>query len=741
MIGLRWRAAVLTAATIIFFIHAASNGVAAQVTLVNMIPNFMSGETNQDSEPNLAVNPANASQIAGSAFTPSQGFCGKNLAPIFVSSNGGTTWAISCIVPSDAVGMTGDITVRFAGTTNNFYAGILRRPGSLRLNILRTNNFLGPAAMTVLIDRSGKGVDQPYVQATTVAPNDRIYVGDNDFNSPGGRTATIDQSLNAQLAAPLFSTIRIESRATSSQDAPPIRPAIHSDGTIYAVFYSWRTAPAGGRTTDVVVVRDDTGGSGPAPFTALVDPGDMLSGMRVVTGRNVPFENFSHPNLGQERLVASNLSIAVDPTNSSVVYVAWADRPGKDDYVLHVRRSLDRGATWSAADLRTVKNATNPALAISGDGMVGFLYQQVIGTENTQRWVTHFERTQDAFANIHDLVLADVPAGSPAPQFLPYIGDYVHLMTVGATFYGILSANNTPDSANFPNGVTYQRNANFVTHTLLNTDNRTAVNVSIDPFFFRVEPTEEPAFEYAAKIVCGLQKDPRDMRLTRGFYATTINIHNPAALTTKFFKKLALTYPPDEQRPGKIFPIGQDSLGPDEALKVDCNDIRKRLFPNGFPEPYIEGFVVIQSRESMDVTSVYTTAALDREGNPSEQRGIEVEQIRERRTSQRASDLIPVPDTKGSFCRRARDGRLVVTVKNQGAGAAGLSTTEVDFFTFGKTAEPTPALAPGTAVDLFFPIPPNCFNPDCEFKITVDSTSQVTESNKANNTSSDRCIG
>ena len=35
-----------------------------------MIPQSMSNETNQDSEPNLAVNPANPLQIAGSAFTP-----------------------------------------------------------------------------------------------------------------------------------------------------------------------------------------------------------------------------------------------------------------------------------------------------------------------------------------------------------------------------------------------------------------------------------------------------------------------------------------------------------------------------------------------------------------------------------------------------------------------------------------------------------------------------------------------
>lgn len=484
---------------------------AAHISVVNMVPNNLSGEINQDSEPNLAVNPVNTSQIAGSAFTPDQGICGLNLAPIYVSTDGGNTWNWNCIVPSQTGSLTGtgDITLRFGGTTSNLYAGILRLPGFLRLNILRSTNFTNPAPMTVLVDRTGSGVDQPYVQATTVnqlgiirqrcffwrwlcipqfgiIANDHVYVGDNDFNAAAGRTATVDQSLNAQATTPTFTVNRLEPRATNGQDLPPIRPAIASNNTtIYAAYFGWRV----GGTTDVVVVRDDSGGAGASPFTALVDPGDGLAGVRVVTGRNVIFENFSHANFGQERLVASNLTIAVNPTNNAHVCVGWGDRVGTEVQTLHVRCSTDSGGTWSASDLRTITNATNPALAFNSDGTLGFLFQQVTGAGATQRWVTHLERTSNSFATPpSDLVLADVPANTPAVQFIPYIGDYVHLMAVGNTFYGIFSANNTPNNANFPNGVTYQRNANFTTNTLLNTDNVTPVGVSIDPFFFRVSP-------------------------------------------------------------------------------------------------------------------------------------------------------------------------------------------------------------------------------------------------------------
>src|SRR5713101_74635 len=90
---------------------------AATVLLVNMIPQSLSGETNQDSEPNLAVNPANPLQIAGSAFTPNP--TGTGNAPIFVSTNGGTTWVLNTTVPSAV--STHDITLKFAGTSNRLF--------------------------------------------------------------------------------------------------------------------------------------------------------------------------------------------------------------------------------------------------------------------------------------------------------------------------------------------------------------------------------------------------------------------------------------------------------------------------------------------------------------------------------------------------------------------------------------------------------------------------------------------
>lgn len=455
---------------------------AQNVLIVNMIPKSLSFETNQDSEPTLSVNPANPLQIAASAFTPDPG--GGNLAPIYVSTDGGNTWVLNSIVPSDSASgsMTADITVAFSGSSNVLYAGIIRLPivrNSSRLNILSTKDFLGSTKMKVLVDRMS--VDQPYVEAATATSGvekgkDQVFVGSNDFAAPNGKTATIDRSNNGTN----FSQVRIESRTTSGQDGPPVRPATHSDGTVYAVYHSWRTfdSNTGNRTADIVVVRDDNWGNGAPSFGALKDT-DNLSGKRVVQNSHFNFDDF----LGLER-TGGAVAIAVDPTNSDVAYVSWADTQN-GVYTIHLRKSSDRGVTWSANDLKVVASATNPALAVNNNGTIGFLYQQMVGAGASQRFVTHLQYSDDE-RNWTDLVLADTPANTPQKVFDPYLGDYAHLLSVGRDFYGIFSANNQPDPAHFPNGVSYQRNHDFTKKQLLDTDGVAPVDPSIDPFFFKV---------------------------------------------------------------------------------------------------------------------------------------------------------------------------------------------------------------------------------------------------------------
>src|SRR5262245_28869548 len=104
------------------------------IKVVNIIPQSNSGETEQDSEPNVAVNPANPLEIAASAFTPGDG----TNAPIYVSADGGDTWDIKYIIPTPDIH---DITLRFALNSNNLYSGIIADDASFE--ILRVNDLSG----------------------------------------------------------------------------------------------------------------------------------------------------------------------------------------------------------------------------------------------------------------------------------------------------------------------------------------------------------------------------------------------------------------------------------------------------------------------------------------------------------------------------------------------------------------------------------------------------------------------
>lgn len=454
-----------------------------------MIPQSLSGETNQDSEPNIAVNPNNPLQIACSAFTPNP--MGGSSAPIFVSTNGGDTWTLNNIVPGAGRIGTSDITLKFAGTSNRLFTSILGGTTGA-FEVLRTLNFTNPAPMTLLESRGNE--DQPYVQAATVAGGagagkDRVYIGVNDFNAPGGKTATIEQTLDGGVAAPAFSSIRVEKRNTLGQNGPQVRPAIHPDGTVYTAFYRWISSngsfPANTfviTNAEVIVVRDDSWGTGAAPFTALKDVSDGLPGKKVVTGLSFPFNQTGVDANGQERW-GGDLSIAVDPRNSSTVYLAYSTLVS-GTYTLQIIRSLNKGAAWSG-NLLSLPNAKNPALAINTAGKIGLLHQQITGSGTTQRWETHFRDTVNGTV-WNDTILCTALSQTPTRTFSPYIGDYLHMMSLGQDFFGIFSANNTPDPANFPKGVVYQRFHDFASKKLFALDRVTQVAPSIDPFFFKV---------------------------------------------------------------------------------------------------------------------------------------------------------------------------------------------------------------------------------------------------------------
>lgn len=103
-------------------------------------------------------------------------------------------------------------------------------------------------------------------------------------------------------------------------------------------------------------------------------------------------------------------------------------------------------------------------------------------------------------------------------------------------------------------------------------------------------------------------------------------------------------------------------------------------------------------------------------------------------TGRKLPDLIPTDVSR-------EDTDMVVTVENQGSRGAKPSTTQVEFGSHGTSTQSTPALDPGETVQLSFAIPSGCFDPDCDFTISVDVDTEVVESDEENNDLSGTFIG
>ncbi len=109
-------------------------------------------------------------------------------------------------------------------------------------------------------------------------------------------------------------------------------------------------------------------------------------------------------------------------------------------------------------------------------------------------------------------------------------------------------------------------------------------------------------------------------------------------------------------------------------------------------------------------------------------------------------DLVPAnPPGMFGYCNVDDSNNLIIYVKNQGDADAPASLVKVQFYLasglqeFSSAVEAIPA---GETKSVSFALPSGCFNPDCNFIITVDSGEGISESSELNNTvDNGTCIG
>jgi hypothetical protein len=446
--------------------------------VVDIIPQSDSAETDQNSEPSIAVNPVNPAQMLAGTF-------GDGVPPFFISTNGGTTWSI------------------FGTLFNNDKSIAWKVDGSAVLvaTMIGMPNF-GPinthSAFTQLNNYVGSNLnDQPWIRT---GPSNRVYVAFNDLgrtiiNGGNGGTASVNVSTDGgSNYAPPVRLDRVG--AAAGQDDPAVRVAVNGS-RVYAVFDRWtstlesRSANEARFNSQLVVVRSDNGGMD--GFTALGPGGN---GATAATHIGV-FANAQDTvlTLGQERIAGGDLAIAVDPNNADHVVVAYTDAPGANGagvIQLVVTESFNGGATWTQKFTTSSSSRSGqPGVAILANGAIGLLYNNyapAMGDPATGTLSQHLLTTTDDFATTNDVTLASESNTTPTIQFDPYLGDFFELTGIGNTFYGIFSASNADDgtdasfmSLNFnrlftgtPGRSSFQ----------LTDANGNPVPFSIDPFFF-----------------------------------------------------------------------------------------------------------------------------------------------------------------------------------------------------------------------------------------------------------------
>ena len=463
-------------------LSAAPAARAGVIHVVDVIPNAASGETGQNSEPSLAVNPLNPQEMISGTFSST--FVGNQVtSPYWKSTNGGTTWTSFGSLPTldkslawrrDGVGAL-TTTLNAAGGGNN----------AINTFASGASNFGAP----INTFNPGNRLDQPWIRT---GPSGQTYVAYNNLSNAGGRTAAIIVSVNNGTAfAPQVALETVN--PAGGQDAPSVRQAVNGN-TVYAAFTRWGAVTENDANgvrfgnSQVVVVKSTDSGMSFSPGVAAA----------TTTGY---FANTTNTalTLGQNRS-SSDVAIAVDPNNANHVVVAYGDAPGANGsgrMQLNVVESFNGGTTWvTKFTTSAATRSGEPALSILSNGVIGLLYNNY--DPATNQLSQHFLTTANDFAATNDTVLGTESNATLLADFLPYLGDFFDLTSVDNTFYGIFSASNADDgfNASFAD-VSFQRNfvgtpgtASFA----LRDGAGGAVRFSIDPFFFsQAVSVPEPA--------------------------------------------------------------------------------------------------------------------------------------------------------------------------------------------------------------------------------------------------------
>jgi Bacterial Ig-like domain (group 3) len=423
---------------------------AAPVAGVFTVDPSLSSSSSGGTEPSIAVNPANPSQIAITRFSTTTW---NGSEDVLYSTDGGITWTDETTVPAPpgVAGTAGgpfDQTIDF-GRDGTLYGTFLtctpNGSGGCSATSVVTGSTTDPTKASSwswngnpaqLTSGTRTNVDQPWLLVNrdpTTSSQDDVYVAYDDFGgSPDARVAVSYGAIPVNITAD--NKAGTESPLSTN---PGLRLATDpGNGTMYAL-YEQSSGSGQPKSVTYKLNRSTDGG---ATWT-LNGSSDGLT-VDTVNSDQAPGFKFG----GVNALLGGVDHAAVDPSNGDVYVVYGQDVSGGNQ--IKIRRLQDNGSgglnVGAASNVSTSTDSALPSVAVLSDGTIGVLYISHDGSSGGfPTFSAHLARSTDHGSTFSDVVLQSFssPVTDNGNARQRVFGDYDQLKAVGNTFYGVYSGN------------------------------------------------------------------------------------------------------------------------------------------------------------------------------------------------------------------------------------------------------------------------------------------------------------
>lgn len=378
-----------------------------------------------DTEPSIAVDPTNPNRIAIVTFAENWG-AGAN-APVWVSTDGGTTWTKNFIIGTPASGAGGSNDQKIVFDSQG-------RLLVVELDFL-LNNFIyrqTGAPGTNLTPGTAYGNDQPHIDVDKTAASpcfNRVY-------SPWLNTNIATWRSNVERSADFGATVTAVPAGSTAFHNRTTRVAVAPNGRAYIIYKTREGAvDANFENAHFRVERSDDCG---VTWNALGATGVAVHSGTAVTW----FSNaWGNPAKGKTaRARSSDAWIAVDP-NSGDIYAAYCHRDASGFGQIFVARSTDMGATWSSTRVTNgTRHSAYPEIAVAGNGAIGLLYIDYDDSGASTIFRHRLARSFNLGSTWSHSNLQSMDPGPIANASSGFLwGDYEGITAHGNKFYGVFT--------------------------------------------------------------------------------------------------------------------------------------------------------------------------------------------------------------------------------------------------------------------------------------------------------------